>query len=340
MRSTVSLVGTGTVGMAALRRLSASSVHRVVSVVGRRPDGQHLVDEVMAAGDATGSAPYFTSLTTALRQTRPDALLISTATRVADVAPLIVEGLSHGATVLCTSEELAFPDPDSADARAIAAASTTANRGVVAVGVNPGFVFDSVPIWLSSATGEPRSLVVRRIVDASVFGARVRAGLGLDVTAEQFEDGVAAGTIRGHVGFPESARVIARHFGRSITRESEALHPVMRDGKGPAAHSPHGVGTTGGVRQIAQYWTSDSAEPWLTFELDLHGDALSAGENSRDEILIDDGQTTVWTATPSAGAISATSAQLVNLIRPALQMGAGLYTPVDVLGRCRGGVSA
>ena len=340
MTTTVSVVGTGTVGLATVRRLASGDDVHLVSVIGRRPDGQDLVDQALADRAAPARVPYFTSLESALEHTTPDALLIATATKVTDVAPLIIGGLAHGATVLCTSEELAYPDPQSPQTAAILAASREADRGVVAVGVNPGFVFDSVPVWLCSAYGEPRSITVRRIVDASVFGARVRAGLGLDVTAEAFEDGVAAGTIRGHVGFPESARVIARHFGRSITGESETLHPVIRDDQGPGAPGPHGAGTTGGVRQIAQYWIADTTEPWLTFELDLHGDALAAGESSRDEIVIDDGQTTVWTATPSAGAISATSAQLVNLIRPALQMGAGLYTPVDVLGRCRGGVSA
>lgn len=327
MTTSVTVVGTGTVGQATIRRLAAHTELDLVSVIGRNARGQGVVDDLTTAGGLPDRVPYFTSLETGLTQTAPEALVIATATRLADVAPLIIGGLEHDATVLCTSEELAFPDPQSEESVAILAASRKANKGVIAVGVNPGFVFDSVPIWLSSACGEPRSITVRRIVDASVFGARVRAGLGLDVTVEQFEEGVSQGIVRGHAGFPESARVIARHFGRTIMRESEELTPILGAQE-----------VTSGVRQTAHYWSADTSAPWLTFELDIHGDTLASEVTSRDEIVIDDGDVTVWTATPSSGAITSTSALLVNLIRPALQVGAGLYTPVDVLGQVRGGV--
>jgi len=336
----VTVVGTGTVGMATIRRIAEMDTVSLVSVVGRHAQAVHEVNDAFRAYSTSAQPEFFTSLETALQQTRPQALLVATCTALADVTPTIVTGLEHGTAVLCTSEELAFPDPSSLDTKHITEASRRAQRPVVAVGVNPGFVFDSLPIWLASARGPVRSMTISRIVDASVFGPRVQAGLGLGVNSEEFDAGVANGVIRGHVGFPESARILARHFGHSITRESETLTPILRTANDSHLRTAIESGKSVGVRQVARYWVSESPSPWLQFELTIHVDSLSAGLESQDDITIDDGEICRWTASPATGAISATSAQLVNLVQPALNMPAGLYTPVAVLGRSEAQVLA
>jgi hypothetical protein len=325
--------------MAALRRAVRDQQLTVAAVVGRSEVGRRAVSEVLSGLSAGGESLYFTDLDDALKATNPDAVLIATRTALDEVTPLVLTALEAGSTVLCTSEELAFPAPEDPLTIQLRAASVRAGKAVVAVGVNPGFVFDSLPIWLSTAYGPIHAVTVRRVVDAGVFGERVRAGLGLGVTAEEFMEGLSAGRIRGHVGFPESARIVARSLGRQITRGDEEFSTVVRESADPDLGFPIGLGRVVGITQHARYWIQEQPDPWLTFELRIHVNPQAVGWELRDEVVIDDGEQTVWSSRPSMGAISTTSAQLVNLVRPALTAGAGLMTPVDLsIARSGGGV--
>ena len=59
----------------------------------------------------------------------------------------------------------------------------------------------------------------KRVNDLSPFGPTVMASQGVGTTVEEFERGVADGTIVGHIGFPESIHLIAKAFGLDDRRD-------------------------------------------------------------------------------------------------------------------------
>ena len=54
-------------------------------------------------------------------------------------------------------------------------------------------------------------------------------GQGVGTTVEQFEKGVADGSIVGHIGFPESIELIAKALGWKIDEIVETREPIVTE---------------------------------------------------------------------------------------------------------------
>lgn len=98
-------------------------------------------------------------------------------------------------------------------ARRIDAAARDGGATVLGTGVNPGFLFDSLLAAASGVCWDITAIRGRRVVDVSDFGEAIHRRLGLGATLERFEAGRSAGAIAGHVGLPESIRMVCERFG-------------------------------------------------------------------------------------------------------------------------------
>jgi hypothetical protein len=63
--------------------------------------------------------------------------------------------------------------------------------------------------------------------DLSPYGISVMKGQGVGTTPEAFRQGVAEGTIVGHVGFPESIHMISEALGLGVDRIEESREPIL-----------------------------------------------------------------------------------------------------------------
>ncbi|MDV2812616.1 hypothetical protein, partial [Klebsiella pneumoniae] len=79
--------------------------------------------------------------------------------------------------------------------------------------VNPGFVLDHLVVALSSGSQDVTHIEARRVNDLAPYGQTVLRTQGVGTTPEEFKAGVADGSIVGHVGFPESIRLISDALG-------------------------------------------------------------------------------------------------------------------------------
>ena len=324
----VVIYGFGTVGQAILDLCLQRPFIDVRAVIARspekvgRPAGAFVTgapDNLLISGDASDT----------LRAALPDVVLLATQSRVADVLPQLRLCAEHGARVISTSEELAFAEafhPDLAtQVRTIAREN---NVAILATGVNPGFVFDALPLTLASAAWDVDQISVRRVLDASVFGQEVQRHLGIGYTEEQFHRAVRAAEIWGHIGFPESAAMLCRKMGKALERVEQVLDPILarqdyelRDWRVPAGRSV-------GVNHRATGWVDGS--PWLAFEVVLHVMPSDMGWAVRDEITVAGSQSMSLVLEPGCHAIRTTAARIVNSIPEILLAAPGLYTPVDL----------
>lgn len=323
------LVGFGSTNRAVLELALTRPWLSVVGIVVRSPER----NGEAATSRVPGAPPDLrcsTDLAATLRSARPDVVIVATATRLADVLPVLAAIAPAGASIVCTAEDLAFiRATDSPEAAAILDLATTNDIPIVSTGANPGFVLDLWPLTLTGLAWDVRHLRARRIVDVSVFGARVRASLGMDLTPAAFRAGIDDGSVVGHAGFPESLRILATAMGRELERIEIMSDPILAtepitlpDGK---VIQP---GRTAGADQRATGWFE--GVPWLDISMTLHVAPAMAGLTPTDEIEIDGRHGLRVRVEPGCRALLSTAAMIVNGLPRAIAAAPGVYGPGDL----------
>ena len=319
----IAFFGVGSVATAALELCLlrpwmdvAAAVRGPVPESGSRPPAPALWRGVRVWDDAGAM----------LDEVGPEVALVATRSPLEAVMPVIEQCVARRVHVVCTSEELAWPDVVRPGAGA-ALNRTATDAGVViaAAGINPGFAFDALPLVLAGAAWDVSSILIRRTLDASVFGRKVHRSLGIGYTEADFHAAVEAGRVRGHIGFAESARVIADRMGLEIDRFEERIEPVLADRVHELAGYAVRPGQTAGVVQLAS--ASVGGQEWLRFELSLHVDPDAVGWDTQDRIRIYGSNELDLRIEPGLPAVSTTAALLVNTVPAVLSARPGFYPP-------------
>ncbi|MGB9593875.1 MAG: dihydrodipicolinate reductase, partial [Anaerolineae bacterium] len=162
--------------------------------------------------------PVTATLAETLARTDADVALHATSSYFDRFKPQILELLDAGLDVVSTAEELSFPwlaHPE--EAREIDAAAKRAGKTVLGTGVNPGFLMDSLPLFLTAICQRVDHIEVRRAQNASLRRGPFQAKIGAGLTVEEFQARMAAGRM-GHVGLPESIGMIFHTLGRTLAR--------------------------------------------------------------------------------------------------------------------------
>lgn len=277
-------------------------------------------------GDSWPGVRIWTDPEDMLEEARPDVALIATRSELDSVLPLIGLCARKGVHVISTSEELAWPDVEQLGAGAsLQRAAEEAGVVIAAAGINPGFAFDALPLVLAGAAWDVSKVVVRRTLDASVFGRDVHRSLGIGYTEPEFRRAVRSRRVRGHIGFAESARIIADGMGLEIERFDEDIEPVLADRVHVLAGYTIEPPKTAGVVQLAT--ARVGGREWLRFELSLHVAPSEIGWETRDRIRIRGENELDLTIEPGMPAVSTTAALLVNAVPAVLAARPGFYPP-------------
>lgn len=321
--------GFGRVGTAALELALTRPWIEVRGIIAGSPasDGR-------TAAEVVPSAPpdlfVSTDAHATLRRANAAVVLVATRSTIPEILPHLRAAAEAGArAILCTAEELAWSRPArSAEMAAIHSLAAANGTAIVATGVNPGFVLDLWPLVLSGLAWDVRELVARRVVDVSVFAPHTRTRLGVGFTPDAFTQGVADGSISGHVGFPESLRILASAMGRTPERISVETLPVIAETRIELADGVVEAGLTAGASQQATAWVDGT--PWIRIELLLHVAPAVAGLRTVDEIQLHGRHDLRVTVDPGCAAIMSTAAQLINGIPRAIEAPPGVYSPGDL----------
>lgn len=321
------IFGVGTVATSAL---ALSAQRRWLQVVGAIRGPEKRVDATAAAPGGWEEVTLWSDPDAMLDEAKPEVALIATRSPLGDVVPDIERCARRGIHVICTSEELAWPDVERPGEHArLAALAEEAGVTVVATGINPGFVFDVLPLILAGAAWDVTGIEVVRVLDASVFGQRVHRSLGIGYSEESFHEAIRSRQIRGHIGFAESARVIADTMGVVMDRFEENLEPVRAEADHVLDEYTIREGETAGVTQRAAAWVDGTK--WLDFDLSLHVAPAAVGWETLDRIRILGENSLDMTINPGTQAVLTTAARLVNTIPAALAAPPGFYPGSRIL---------
>lgn len=321
-RVRIAFFGVGSVASAALELTGRRPWMEVTGAV-RRPGGG-------ADPPAWRGVRIWEDPDAMLEQARPDAALIATRSPLDAVLPDVERCARRGVHVVCSSEELAWPDVERpGEGGRLQRLAEEAGVVIAAAGINPGFVFDALPLALAGAAWDAERILIRRILDASVFGQTVHRSLGVGYTEAGFRRAVEERRVRGHIGFPESARSVAAAVGFEIDRYEEQVEPVIAEQVHELAEYTIRPPQTAGATQTAAAYVG--GREWLRFELSLHVDPEAVGWEVRDRIRIYGENDMDLTIRPGLSAVKTTGALLVNTIPAALAAAPGFYPAASLM---------
>jgi 2,4-diaminopentanoate dehydrogenase len=324
----VAVWGTGMMGQGLLRYLldRPNDVELVGAIV------TNPAKEGKTVGELLGDCECDVRMTTdadAVLATKPDVVCICTQSNLHEITDQVEPSIRAEANVLCIAETLAYPwATDSVWAERIDELAREHGVSVLGTGINPGFILDALIVMWTSVCLRVDRIEAQRVNDLSPFGPTVMASQGVGTTVEEFERGVAEGTIVGHIGFQESIQLIARALGWEIDEIVETREPIVSAVERSTPHVHVAPGDVAGCRHIGRGYSKGELKIELVHPQQIHPhlEGVDTGDYIR---VIGDPEVHMANTPEIPGGIGtyASTGNYVPLIVPAQ---AGLLTVVDL----------
>jgi 4-hydroxy-tetrahydrodipicolinate reductase len=258
-----------------------------------------------------------------------DVVLVATTSFLGAVADDIRAAVEAGSNVITSAEEAAFPW--AADERLASELDALARaRGVTILGggLNPGFSFDALVLTACGATWDVERIRVERVVWLGGFSRTILRRLGIGYDAQEFAAGAAAGTISGHIGFPQSMRIVADKLGVRIERIEREISPTLTPAAIELDHLSVPAGTSAGFEQ--RYTAVVDGAPWFEALFVGHVDLAAIGASARDEIRIEAAAPVHLVLDPGLASQAGSAAVVANSLRRVAAAPPGWLTVADL----------
>jgi hypothetical protein len=235
----------------------------------------------------------------------------------------VLEILGAGYDIVSTSEELSFPWLDHAgEAAEVDAAAKRAGKTVLGTGVNPGFLMDSLPLFITSISQQVDHIDVTRVINASKRRGPFQAKIGSGMSVDAFNAKMAEGRM-GHVGLPESVAMLFDTLGKKLVRFENGVEPVVAERPVKTEFFDVQPGQARGLHQTGRAYTDDGEFVSLTFRaaLDEEPDGDTITVKGRPDLTV---------KLQGTNGDLATVAMAVNAIRRTREAAPGLVTMRDL----------
>jgi 2,4-diaminopentanoate dehydrogenase len=243
--------GVGPIGAALVRLMREKQAIELIGAIDIDPAkaGRDL-GEVAGAADAPWGIPV--SAKSELLHESADVVVHSTASLLPDVADQLLACLAAESCVISTCEELSYPYRKYPELAAkLDAEAKEWGVALVGTGVNPGFVMDKLVLTLSAAAQRVDSARALRIVDAGERRLPLQRKVGAGMSASEFQEQVAAGSIKHH-GLPESVAMVSDGLGLGVDEIAETIEPIIAEQAVATKFLEVAAGQVAGVHQIAR----------------------------------------------------------------------------------------
>ena len=240
--------GCGPVGCSIARLASTEPNIAIVGAIDLVNVGQDL-GEVGNFGWKSG-IPISNDARAVLNKVKPDAVLLATGSVLKDTYPQVETIIKAGANIVSTCEELSFPyEKQPTLAAKIDELAKKHGVTVLSTGVNPGFLMDTWPLFMTGVCQNVQQIKAVRIQDASPRRLPFQKKIGAGKTIRHFKELVKAGTLR-HVGLAESVAMIAAGLGWKLDNITETIEPVVAKTEVRSNFVTVKAGQVAGVKQV------------------------------------------------------------------------------------------
>lgn len=205
----VAFYGVGAIAGMVIKHLLKRGRLRIVAAVDRDPNkiGRDL--GVIVGVRKTLGVPV-SGDGEALIKAKPEVTVHAATSRLEEAYTHIMECVEAGSHVVSTCEELYYPELKSRRS-ALDLDQAAKKRGVsiLATGINPGFMMDTLPILLTAPCVSVECIRVERVIDAARRRPSFQSKIGMGLTMEEFHAKVKKGELTGHIGLEASLAAIS-----------------------------------------------------------------------------------------------------------------------------------
>ena len=315
-------LGCGPIGCSIARLAASRSSIDIVGAVDPAFDGRDLGD--LADDEALAGVTISGDARATLDRTMPDVVLQATGSSLAQVLPQLEQILDFGTNVVSTCEEMSYPffhQPELS--RKLDALAVQKGATVLANGVNPGFLMDAWPVFMTGVCQNVDSIVGIRLQDAAHRRLPFQKKIGAGLSANEFQQRVDAGQIR-HVGLPESVAMIAAGLGWQLDDVVEKIEPVIANRRVSSTEMTVDEGQVAGVKQTSS-GVIDGADV-----IRLEFNAFIGAEGSHDAVYIRGVPDLDVVIQSGVHGDLATASAVVNAVPRAVDAPPGLKTMIDI----------
>jgi len=260
----------------------------------------------------------------AIEKTNPDVAVLTTSSYIEKIMPQIEKIAVYGIDIVSTCEELVFPWKTNPQlAKRIDEIAKRNNITIISTGVNPGFLMDSLPLFLTSICQKIKFIKISRIQDASKRRVAFQQKIGAGLTVDEFERKKKEGNF-GHVGLIESIYMIAEKIGWNLEKTEEIIEPVIAEKEIKSGNLKIKKRMVSGLKQIGKGYLNGREIITLIFK-------ASIGENEPEDKIEIKGEPDIIIKIPEGvnGDI-ATCAIVVNVIKSIKNFPPGLKSMIDI----------
>lgn len=317
-------IGMGPLGIKVADFIAQRSGIKTVAAVDKNPTlvGKSLHD---LQESLDNQVVIYQNLSDVLEKHQVDVAILTTVSDMERITPQIEEIVGFGIPVVTTCEELSYPwDTSEELSNRIDQAAQKHEVAVVATGVNPGFMMDALPTFLTAVCQDVEKIEVRRFQDATYRRIPFQKKIGAGLTLEEFEERKQNGTLR-HVGLAQSMQFIAHKMGWKLDKVEDIISPVVAS-ENIAANGSMAIpkGNAAGVCQIGRAYVNGEEKITLIFQ------AAIKEPESYEEVSI---KGTPDITSRIGGGVNgdvATCAIAVNAVAQIVHAKAGLRTMADI----------
>ena len=264
------------------------------------------------------------SLEELLAHARPQLIFHTSVSKFRDAFVQLEPIARRGISVVSSCEELLFPalcEPELA--AKLDRVCKKAGARVVGAGVNPGFVMDLLPVFLTGVSREVRAIHVQRVVNASTRRVPLQKKIGSGLSPVEFRRRFKQGKA-GHAGLKESLALLAHCLGWTAKNIVETGDAVVSDHRIRTQFLEVKKGQTCGLHQYAQATVNGKVR--LTLDLKMYLDA----PNPHDAVQVEGDPPLDVVINGGVAGDQATVAALVNTAYRLLNAPAGLLLMTDL----------
>lgn len=266
---------------------------------------------------------------TVLDKEKVDLVVIATTSWTEKQMPDLRKILKAGINCISIAEEMSTPEAQNPElAKELDELAKANGVSILGTGVNPGYVLDLMVVMLTGGCHNVERIEASRVNDLSPYGPTVMETQGVGTSPEAFRAGVAAGTIVGHVGFPESIRMISDAIGLGVDRIEEIREPIVSKVRRETAHVVVEPGMVAGCAHIGIGYRGDKEVIRLVHPQQVHPQL--EGQDTGDYINIYGTPEVHMSITPEYAGGIATQGIAVNMIPHVVAATPGLKRMIDL----------
>lgn len=329
--STVRVVqwGLGAMGSGMARLVASKEGMQLVGGIDKRPEfvGKPMhevlgIDRDLGVAVSDDPAPV-------LRPEDVDCVVIATTSWVKEQVDDLRTILSAGINCVSIAEEMASPEAQSPEIAAELDELAKKNGvSIIGTGVNPGLSMDTLVVALTAGCLEVTSIEATRVNDLSPYGPTVMRTQGVGLSEEEFRAGVEDGSVDGHIGFPESAKMISDAVGLGIDRIEQKREPIVSTVRREAEHITIEPGMVAGCKQTLLGYRGDEVVLTLVHPQQVLPEL--EGQGTGDYITIHGTPEVSMQINPEYAGGKATQAIAVNVVPRIVQASPGLKNMLDI----------